>query len=535
MRRRFLLPGIVPALVVPAFGILLVLLLREPTAEIEASASDYQLVSVTTLTTDGGRVDWSADGEWIAYDHREADGFWDVYRIRPDGTGNECLTCGRSALPNRHQGNPTWHPSGRYLLFQAEKPYHHYDWFHGNSDPGAGVWCDLWMLDLWEDKFYQLTDVSSGVAPPGGSLHPHFSHDGTKLLWGDLEGANTCYGNWRLAVASFLTDPEPQLSDITYYEPGDQKNWYESEDWALDDSGVYYACAPLAAQDDRSTDICHMDLDTQSSTRLTQTSGLEGEPAEWEEHGKLSPLGDAFVYMTSEGYGTISDTCDHASNLRTDLWIMNPDGSGRGKLTHYNEPGYPEYEPGGVIVSDMSWSPDATKLVAIVFYPATRDVHLKFFHFSRFAEPTPTPTPSPDTDGDGCTDSQELGPDPTLGGQRDPLNSYDFYDVPVPTLHSGGTLTNKDKAITIVGDVLAVLAYTGTSDGGPPNAAGIDYDEDIDGDTVKDGLACDRSVGVDLDGDTLGDLSGAPNGAITIVEDVMLVLAQSGHSCQAPP
>lgn len=35
-----------------------------------------------------------------------------------------------------------------------------------------------------------------------------------------------------------------------------------------------------------------------------------------------------------------------------------------------------------------------------------------------------------DSDGDQCSDQEELGPDPHLGGQRDPHNPYDFASVP---------------------------------------------------------------------------------------------------------
>jgi alpha-tubulin suppressor-like RCC1 family protein len=34
-----------------------------------------------------------------------------------------------------------------------------------------------------------------------------------------------------------------------------------------------------------------------------------------------------------------------------------------------------------------------------------------------------------DTDGDGCSDNEEYGGAPALGGLRDPLNRWDFYDV----------------------------------------------------------------------------------------------------------
>jgi len=48
-----------------------------------------------------------------------------------------------------------------------------------------------------------------------------------------------------------------------------------------------------------------------------------------------------------------------------------------------------------------------------------------------------------DTDGDGCRDGREVGSDPTQGGQRDPLNPWDYFN---PT-HDG---TNRSDDITAV-------------------------------------------------------------------------------------
>ena len=134
-----------------------------------------------------------------------------------------------------------------------------------------------------------------------------------------------------------------------------------------------------------------------------------------------------------------------------------------------------------------------------------------------------------DADCDACYDSGEPG----LVPPADPADEWDFYDVPVPTLYSGGHISgdpsgtdDRDHAISIINDVLAVLEYSGTSDGGPPNAAGRQYNQDVNGDGVDDGIAYDRSVGATR--------SGAPDGVVTIIVDVLLVLAQSGHSCQAP-
>ncbi len=137
---------------------------------------------------------------------------------------------------------------------------------------------------------------------------------------------------------------------------------------------------------------------------------------------------------------------------------------------------------------------------------------------------------SNDADCDACWDSAEPG----LSPPANPADEWDWYDVPVPTLFSGGHISgdpsgldDRDHAVTIVGDLLAVLEYSGTADGGLPNAAGRQYNQDINGDGVDDGEAYDRSTGATR--------SGPPNGSVTIVEDVLLVLAQAGQTCQAPP
>jgi len=131
-----------------------------------------------------------------------------------------------------------------------------------------------------------------------------------------------------------------------------------------------------------------------------------------------------------------------------------------------------------------------------------------------------------DVDCDACYDTAEPG----LTPPANPADAWDFYDVPVPTLGSGGHISgdpsgtdSRDHAISIINDVLAVLEYAGTSDGGPANAAGRQYNQDVNSDTVNDGIAYDRSVPAAR--------SGAPDGAVSIIVDVLLVLAQAGQFC----
>ena len=165
-------------------------------------------------------------------------------------------------------------------------------------------------------------------------------------------------------------------------------------------------------------------------------------------------------------------------------------------------------------------------------------------------EPTPTPTATPDltvdTDGDGCTADQEAygAPYPNPGSTcTDPASCYsdsvwyDFYDVPAPALPDM-TPNGPRNQVMDMADVLAVLLYAFTHDGGPPNGNGVAYDSikgscDYNGDTTPDeeGLCYDRSSSAEPDPpcDTA-----PPNGVIDM-GDVLAVLFQFGLHCSGPP
>jgi hypothetical protein len=103
-----------------------------------------------------------------------------------------------------------------------------------------------------------------------------------------------------------------------------------------------------------------------------------------------------------------------------------------------------------------------------------------------------------DSDGDLCTDAEELGPDKTLGGQRNRFNPWDLYDV-------------DDSAKVDATDVSLVRSkWNGSQPTAPEN------------------LIYDRSNGVN---------PWAPNGPNNKIDalDIALVRASFGHSCQGFP
>ena len=136
-----------------------------------------------------------------------------------------------------------------------------------------------------------------------------------------------------------------------------------------------------------------------------------------------------------------------------------------------------------------------------------------------------------DTDMEGCADSEELGPNPSQGGMRNPLYFWDFIDVP-----SGNPLA-RDQVVGAA-DIAAIVSRFGSNDMGP---GPFDQFSDPLSTPLKpqmpSGLrknyhpAYDR--GGTLPGGDKWDLK-APNGSIGAME-LANAVAQFGHSCARPP
>ena len=142
--------------------------------------------------------------------------------------------------------------------------------------------------------------------------------------------------------------------------------------------------------------------------------------------------------------------------------------------------------------------------------------------------PMPSPTPQPDgddSDSDGCDDDKEHGPNPTLGGLRNPNNPWDFFDTPA------GTPPGRDQMVNII-DIAAVVLRFGTVSSPPlteEEALAQALTPPVD--LTSYHAAFDR--GGPIPGEDLWDLL-APDGAINVL-DLGAVIAQFGHTCVDGP
>jgi len=134
-----------------------------------------------------------------------------------------------------------------------------------------------------------------------------------------------------------------------------------------------------------------------------------------------------------------------------------------------------------------------------------------------------TTPPGPDGDGDGCTDSEELGSDPLLGGGRDPANANDFFDVPMPPGNPGTGARDKFVGVS---DVAGLRAKFGSDNNGTPG----DFSDDQ---PLANGQKYNPDFDRTLAGPDPWDTS--PGDGSIYIADVALIRAQFGHSCTALP
>src|SRR5262249_50840184 len=156
--------------------------------------------------------------------------------------------------------------------------------------------------------------------------------DGGRLSWSEIyEGAGLAPGMiaglWRLVVADFvIADGRPALRNIRKYQPGGPA-FYENHGFSPDGTRLIF-CSNLAQPrlfQSLNHDIFVMALASQALPRLTN--------ANYNEHAHYFPDGRKIAWVTN------TDIPSKGS----DVWIMNPDGSGKERLTFFNQAGCPEY------------------------------------------------------------------------------------------------------------------------------------------------------------------------------------------------
>ena len=337
-----------------------------PTPVAAQSTSPPSPVKEISLFRDGaGRVAWSAQGDWLAFDRRDPEhGNYQLWVMKRDGTFERCLTCEPLELRRANCINPTWHSTGDWIVFQLQTEAKHLGFGPVELATGdRGLWSELEVIRHDGKGFFQLTRVHEN----GGTIiDPEFSHEGDQLIWSErVRSRIGRWGEWVVRVAQFRTGAVPRLAKPKTFEPGEQRLFVSASSFTPNDRGALIAGNLEPGQNENGMDVYRLVFDGAGLERLTHT------PRAWDEKAVYTVKGDRILWVSASEI-TARDAGREGApplELLRDLWVMNADGSGQQRLTFFNDPSSRE-SLGRAIVDDFAQSPEGDEILAHVVWAA---------------------------------------------------------------------------------------------------------------------------------------------------------------------
>ena len=313
------------------------------------------VLATTLISPNAGRVAWAPRGDWIAFDRVDAEGYSRLYIARPDGHDRRCLTCDPLEFRKLHTGNPTWHPSGDYLVFEAEKPFRR----AGAPEPflhvpGRNLTNDLWAIRFDGRTFFRLTN--HGERGSGRVHSPRFSHEGDQLVWAEREAAGGGgWGGWVLRVARTETQRGmPRIDNVRAHRIGRGHRYYEPYGFTTDDRGVLLAANRPPTGPEQGLDLFVLRLDTGEATRLT------GGPGTFNRFASLAPNGRWVAFASDREQPRPRPGTQSA----LDLWMMRTDGFDVRRLTRFSDV-FADGYTGPTTIRSAAWSPEGDRLLVL--------------------------------------------------------------------------------------------------------------------------------------------------------------------------
>jgi Tol biopolymer transport system component len=350
---------------------------RRPRARAAAASGEVQpkgarssrIASMRIVQQVGARPRFSPDGSRFVFDRLNDDRYYDVYTSRIDGSDVRAITEGKEGIAQRNNGNAIYDPEGRHILFISEVEEHMGQLMRRLGDPGIGMFSNFWATDLQSSRFWQLTDIPikrsmrDRNTPSVGSVNPVFSRDGSRFVWTEryAEGGNNNWGRWRIKIADYrVEEGRPVLrNQRVLFTPS--KGNYATAMGFLDSRRLVIA-GNLEGQHEYGMDQYVLDIETGRTTNLTNT------PEVWEEDSAVAPNGQ-IVYMTNVNsrYKFDKGRGDWFTQpVEREYYIMNSDGSGKERLTYFNDPDAPEYLGHRVLVAAADITHDGRYLAGIL-------------------------------------------------------------------------------------------------------------------------------------------------------------------------
>lgn len=316
------------------------------------------ITSFTLIDSGAGLVSYPSLGNYFSYSKIESDSFFDIYTRNLNGTNPYCWTC--PTFLTRNNAHPEWHPSMKYIVFQGEKVSNTL-WTH----PGFGWYFDLWILRVSDSTYYNIRDAQSAnpTSTLTGVLHPHFSHDGRKLIWAELHGSFIDWQNYSLMIADFDTFPVPNISNIqTMFDP--QYGLIEPQGFSNKDDKIVFAGNLDSAQKSTTLDIYYLQLDSNFNLLNPIPIPVSKSDSEWAEAAKFTPDDSSIIFSTTKTFPIYPDSANPFQWKKSEYWIVNVDGTNPRRISFFMDTDSAEYFSNHVDAADFDISPDGSELIA---------------------------------------------------------------------------------------------------------------------------------------------------------------------------
>lgn len=307
---------------------------------------------------------WDARSGRIVVNRRGRDGLWDVYSVAPGGRHPSCISCRRPSFPGagadtqRGATDVVARPDGSYVLETVERAPHPGPIGWLATDPGKGLYNDVWIEKLDGSAAWRLTDPSSM-----GAIWPRFDRSGNRIVWAEMrEGADLSHplGQWRMKLATVdWSTGAPRLRDVRTFDPQPGR-FYEPYGFSPDGDRILFASdlhvrGSTLAPSATNAQIWTVSSSLEPATVQRVSPGTTG--------GAFSNYNEFAAWVPGTDRILIARTHDAGAH-GMDYWTVGPDGSKPERVTFLNERGTAQYR-GYTVAGGFAFDPrDRRRFVA---------------------------------------------------------------------------------------------------------------------------------------------------------------------------